>query len=107
MIPGRRANEKIGDVFLFLYPLLVSLNLPPERQTGPQAGRNARRVKVIVSVNGSDGEEKEVREYAADDVKPYQKRRRDRDDRRGKDEEEGLRELERLEKKEGHQHLDE
>ncbi len=68
-----------------------------------------QRVKVIVSVNGADGEEKEVRDYSADDVKYYQRRRRDRDDnRRDKsDNEEGLRELERLEKREGGQHLDE
>ena len=90
-------------------PGLGDLVRTPDGLIGEVSGTNVlkQRVKVIVSVNGSDGEEKEVREYAADDVKPYQKRRRDRDDRRGKDEEEGLRELERLEKKEGHQHLDE
>ena len=90
-------------------PGLGDLVRTPDGLIGEVSGTNVlkQRVKVIVSVNGSDGEEKEVREYAADDVKPYQKRRRDRDDRRGKDEEEGLRELERLEKKEGRQHLDE
>jgi len=79
--------------------------------TGDVTGLNVlkQRVKVIVSVNGADGEEKEVREYPVEEIRSAQKRRRDRgeDGRRDRSEEESLRELERLEKTEGRQHLDE
>ncbi len=59
-----------------------------------------QKVKVLVSVDGKDGEEKEVREYAAEDItfKPKKKHKKTEMDQ-------SLRELERLEKKEG-SHLD-
>ena len=58
-----------------------------------------QKVKVIVYVKGPSGEEKEVREYPVDDLKFHAKRRRDRGN---SEEEREARELEMLEKKEGH-----
>ena len=76
---------------------------------GEVSGLNVlkQRVKVVVSVNGADGEEKEVREYPVEDIRMHQRRRRDRgderrDERRDRSDEEGLRELEMLEKRESH-----
>ncbi len=60
-----------------------------------------QRVKVVVSVNGSDGEEKEVREYPVEELHFQAKHHKERNDMDA-----DLRALELLEKKEGH-HLDE
>ncbi len=57
-------------------------------------------VKVIVHVDGSDGEEKEVREYPVEQLQFRQKRRKERGEMDA-----DLRALELLEKKEG-QHLE-
>lgn len=59
-----------------------------------------QRVKVLVSVSGRDGEEKEVREYPVEELQFHPKRRKNKADI-----DPDLRELEMLEKKEG-RHLD-
>ena len=89
----------------------------PDGLTGEVKDLNVlkQRVKVLVFVNGSDGEEKEVREYPVDDLKfhPRRKRpdkkddsgRRYRDeDGNGRDDDDDLRELEQLEKNETHRY---
>ncbi len=59
-----------------------------------------QRVKVLISVNGKDGEEKEAREYPVEDLIFQPKRKKSRTEF-----DPDLRELELLEKKEG-RHLD-
>ena len=91
----------------------------PDGLTGEVKDLNVlkQRVKVLVFVNGADGEEKEVRDYPVEELKFHARRRRgekkeegqrrfrDEDDN-GRDDEDDLRELEQLEKRETH-HLDE
>ena len=90
----------------------------PDGLTGEVKDLNVlkQRVKVLVHVNGADGEEKEVRDYPVEELKFRERRRRgerndeelrNRDeDGNGRNDEEDLRELERLEKRETH-HIDE
>ena len=58
-------------------------------------------VKVLVSVNGANGDEKEVREYKSDELRFQSKKRRERTEM-----DEDLRKLEMLEKKESRKNAD-
>ena len=68
----------------------------PEGLNGEVVDRNVlkQRVKVIVSVNGADGEEKEVREYPVEELKFHARRRKEHTETDAE-----LRELEQLEKR--------
>ena len=108
-------NEE--DAYEYLNSRLPNLGdtvRTPDGLTGEVKDLNVlkQRVKVLVHVNGADGEEKEVRDYPVEELKFRERRRRgerndeelrNRDeDGNGRSDDEDLRELERLEKREAH-----